>query len=428
MLWLSSIFMDKFIIDGGGKLEGEIQVNGSKNAAGAILAATLLTEEKCVIDNIPKVADILNLVEILKEMGAKVEWLAEHKLSIEAGGEVSPEKIDFEKFSKARVSVLLIGALLARFKEFKISRPGGDRIGLRPITTHLTALEALGGDIKEEGDFYYFKTQMLEGKEIVLSEFSVTATETVLMAASLATGETILKIAAQEPHVQDLCLMLKNMGAMIEGIGTHTLKIKGVKKLQGVEHKITPDYLEAGTFIVMGACTEGRLVIKDIVLEHLDHFLAKLRQMGVDFRKDTNSIEVFESRDIKPAKVQALPYPGFPTDLLPLVVALLTQAQGKSLIHDPLYENRLQYTQELRKMGGDIEIVDPHRAFIFGPTLLKGVTIESWDIRAGASLVLAGLIAEGKTTIKNVEQIDRGYESLETRLSALGANIKRNSG
>ncbi|MCX6790932.1 MAG: UDP-N-acetylglucosamine 1-carboxyvinyltransferase [Candidatus Gribaldobacteria bacterium] len=418
---------DKFIIEGGGKLEGEITVNGSKNAAGAILAATLLTEEKCIIENVPKVTDILNLIGILEEMGAQVEWLGEHKISIKVGDDVSPERIDFEKFSKSRVSVLLIGALLARFKEFKISRPGGDRIGLRPITTHLQALEELGGDIKEEGDFYYFKAQALEGKEIILSEFSVTATETVLMAACLAKGETILKIAAQEPHVQDLCLMLKNMGADIEGVGTHTLKIKGVKKLKGVEHKIVSDYLEAGTFIVMGALTEGRLVVKNVVLEHLDHFLEKLRQMGIDFRKDTNSVEVFESRDIKPVKVQALPYPGFPTDLLPLVVPVLTQATGKSLIHDPLYENRLQYTQELRKMGADIEIVDPHRAFVFGPTLLKGVTIESWDIRAGASLVLAGLMAEGKTTIKNVDQIDRGYEKIEERLNQLGCNIKRAS-
>jgi UDP-N-acetylglucosamine 1-carboxyvinyltransferase len=315
--------------------------------------------------------------------------------------------------------------LLARFKEFKISRPGGDRIGLRPITTHLQALEELGCDIKEEGDFYYFKAQSLEGKEIILSEFSVTATETVLMAACLAKGETTLKIAAQEPHVQDLCLMLKKMGADIEGIGTHTLKIKGVKKLKGVEHQIISDYLEAGTFIMMGALTSGRLVVKNVVLEHLDHFLERLKQMGIDFRKDTNSVEVFESRDIKPVKVQALPYPGFPTDLLPLVVPVLTQGAGKSLIHDPLYENRLQYTQELRKMGADIEIVDPHRAFVFGPTVLRGVTIESWDIRAGASLILAGLMAEGKTTIKNVDQIDRGYEKIEERLQGLGAGIKR---
>ncbi|MDD5146450.1 MAG: UDP-N-acetylglucosamine 1-carboxyvinyltransferase, partial [Candidatus Pacebacteria bacterium] len=241
----------------------------------------------------------------------------------------------------------------------------------------------------------------------------------------LATGETILKIAAQEPHVQDLCLMLNNMGANIEGVGTHTLRVKGVKKLKGVEHRVVPDYLEAGTFIVMGALSEGRLVVNDVVLEHLDHFLEKLKQMGIDFRKDTNSVEVFESRNIRPAKVQALPYPGFPTDLLPLVVPVLTQAGGKSLIHDPLYENRLQYTQELRKMSADIEIVDPHRAFVFGPTLLRGVTIESWDIRAGASLILAGLMAEGKTTIKNVEQIDRGYERIEERLAGLGANIKR---
>jgi UDP-N-acetylglucosamine 1-carboxyvinyltransferase len=377
---------------------------------------------------VPRVTDILNLIEILADMGAKVEWLDEHKVAITAGEEVSPEKIDFEKFSRSRVSVLLIGALLARFREFKISRPGGDRIGLRPITTHLAALTGLGSDIREEGDFYYLKAEELKGQEIVLSEFSVTATETLLMAACLAEGETVIKMAAQEPHVQDLCFLLKDMGAKIEGVGTHILKVRGVSKLQAVQHKIASDYIEAGTFIVMGACTEGRLVVSNLALEHLDSFLEKLKEIGVNFRCDTDSVEVFESKNLKAVKAQALPYPGFPTDLLPLVVPLLTQAEGKSLIHDPLYENRLHYTQELRKMGADIEIVDPHRAFVFGPTPLKGVTIESWDIRAGASLILAGLIAEGKTTIKNVEQIDRGYERIEERLAKLGANIKRISG
>lgn len=416
---------EKFIIEGGKKLEGEIEVRGSKNAAGAIVAACLLTEQDCVIDNLPLVLDILNLLDLLKGIGVEVEFVGERKVKIKAGKGLDVSKMDFEKFSQARTSVLLIGALLSRFQNFRVSRPGGDRIGLRPITTHLKALENLGVDIQEEGDFYYFKRDKLLGKEIVLPEFSVTATENLIMASCLAEGETVIKIAAQEPQVQDLVVMLNNMGARIEWLASHTLKIKGVDKLRAVEHKIIPDPIEAGTFIVMGAVTEGRVLVKNINPGHLDLFLEKLEEVGVEFKKNQDSIEVFTARNLKPTRLQALPYPGFPTDLMPLVVPLLTQAEGKSLIHDPLYENRLNYTHQLRKMGADIEIVDPHRAFVFGKTPLYGVTIESWDIRAGASLIVAGLMAKGKTTINNIEQIDRGYEKIEERLQKLGADIRR---
>ncbi len=416
---------EKFVIEGGKKLEGEIEVRGSKNAAGAVIAATLLTDEECIIDNLPLVSDILNLLDILQEMGANIEWLSERKVKIRAGERIDPDKIDFEKFSKSRVSVLLIGSLLPRFKEFKISRPGGDRIGLRPITTHLRSLRELGAEVEETNSFYYFKGANLAGREIVLPEFSVTATENLLMAACLAEGQTIIKVAAQEPQVQDLGKMLKKMGAKIEGVGTHTLKIQGNKKLKGVKHKIIPDPLEAGTFIVMAAVTGGKIRVKNVTPEHLTLFLKKLEEIGVGFRKNKHSLDVYEGGKLRATRVQAFPHPGFPTDLLPLVVPLLTQAEGKSLIHDPLYENRLNYTQELRKMGADIEIVDPHRAFVFGKTLLKGGRIESWDIRAGASLVVAGLMAQGRTIIENIEQIDRGYERIEERLQRLGADIER---
>ncbi len=246
-----------------------------------------------------------------------------------------------------------------------------------------------------------------------------------MMVAVLTEGETIIKGAAQEPHVQDLGKMLLKMGAKIKGIGTHTLRIQGVKKLKGAEHKIIPDYIEGGTFIVMGAATAQHIQVKNIEPDHLDLFLANLKEIGVEFKKNTDSIEVKGAANLNSRRIQALPYPGFPTDLLPLIVPVLTQAEGRSLIHDPLYENRLNYSQQLRKMGADIEIVDPHRAFVFGKTPLHGVTIESWDIRAGASLVVAGLMAQGTTTIENIEQIDRGYEKIEERLQKLGADIKR---
>jgi len=416
--------MEKFVIEGGKKLEGEVEARGSKNAAGAVLAACLLTKQECVIDNLPLVADILNLLEIIKGMGAEVEFLAERKVKIKAEN-LNPDNIDFEKFSKARTSVLLIGAFCTRFSEFKVSRPGGDRIGLRPITTHLDALEKLGVEVKEQGDFYEFKIKELKGAEIVLPEFSVTATEILLMAACFSRGTTIIKIAAGEPHIQDLALMLNKMGADIKWQGTHTLVINGVEKLNGAEHTIIPDAIEAGTFLIIGALCGGKVKVKNIEGDYLDLFLEKLLEMGIKCEKGDNFVEAKGCFDLKPIKIQALPYPGFPTDLLPLVVPLLTQAKGKSLLHDPLYENRLNFIHQLRKMGADIEIVDPHRAFVFGPTGLSGVSIESWDIRAGACLVVAGLMAKGKTMISNIEQIDRGYEKIEERLQQLGAEIKR---
>jgi len=416
---------EKFIIDGKNSLEGEIEVNGSKNAAGAILAATLLTSEECIIDNLPKVSDILSLLDILEGIGKSVEWIGERKIKIKDNG-ISPEKLDFEKISKSRVSVLLMGALLPQVKEFKFSRPGGDRIGLRPIDIHLSALRELGAEIEEDGDFYYLKSKHLKGKEIVLPEFSVTATENLIMASVFADGETIIKLAAQEPQVQDLISILNKMGAKIKGNGTHTLRIEGVKRLRGIEHRIIPDTNEAGTFLTIGAATAKRLLVKDLIIEHLDIFLLKLKEMGVNFvRKSDNSVEIYKPEKFFPAKIQALPYPGFLTDILPLTVPLLTQARGKSLIHDTHYENRLSFVHQLRKMGADIEIIDPHRALIFGPTPLTGMTIDSWDIRAGAALVVAGMIAQGTTVIENIEQIDRGYEKIEERLQRLGANIKR---
>lgn len=415
---------EKFIIKGRKELRGEVKVRGAKNAAGALIAATLLTDQECILSNLPKVSDILNLLDILKKIGKEIEWLDERKVRIK-GGDIALEKLDFDKVSKSRVSVLLMGSLLPRIREFKISRPGGDKIGLRPITTHLKALKELGAEINQEGDFYYFKSNGLRGKEIILPEFSVTATENLMMAASLAEGETIIKGAAQEPHVQDLGKMLNNMGAEIKGIGTHTLRIRGKKKLKGTEHRIIPDSLEAGTFIIIGAVTEGKIRVTNINPEHLDLFLAKLQEIGVEIKKNNSSIEVSGALNLKPVRVQALPYPGFPTDLLPLIIPLLTQAEGKSLIHDPLYENRLNFVHQLRKMGADIEIVDPHRAFIFGKTPLQGITIESWDIRAGAALVVASLMATGESIIKNIGQIDRGYEKIEERLQKLGADIKR---
>jgi UDP-N-acetylglucosamine 1-carboxyvinyltransferase len=419
------LIMEKFIIKGGKPLQGTINVSGYKNAAGAILAATLLTEEEVTVDNLPIVEDVLNLIKALESIGCEITWLGKRKIKIKAGKKVDPRKMDFDLISKMRVAVLLMGPLLSRFKNFKIPHPGGDKIGLRPIDTHLLAFEKLGAKIKEEGDFYYFKAKKLSGTEIILKEFSVTATENIMMAASLIPEKTIIKGAAAEPQVQDLGKMLKNMGVKIKGLDSHTIVIEGRKKLKGVSHKIIPDPIETATFIIASAITPGKVTIKNIQPDHLDLFLDKLKEIGINFQKNSNSIVVSYSPNLKPAKIQALIYPGFPTDFLPFVAVLLTQAKGKSLIHDPLYESRQSYLQELRKMGADIEIVDPHRAIIFGKKPLRGLTIESWDIRGGASLIISALMAKGETIIKNIYQIDRGYEKIEERLQKLGADIKR---
>lgn len=414
----------EFIIEGGNKLRGEVEVRGSKNAAGALLFATLLTEQDCIVDNLPLVSDILDIVNLLKKMGAGVEWVEKRKVKIK-NKDIDPQKIDFGIASSIRLSALLIGALLNRFQEFKISRPGGDRIGLRPITTHLEVLKELGVESEREGDFYYFRAKKCVGKQIVLPEFSVTASENLIMAASLAQGRTVIKGAAGEPEVQNLAEFLKKMGAKIEKTDSHTMVIDGVKELKGAEIAVIPDRVEAGTFLAAAALSGQGVKIKNTRLDHLDLFLAKLKEIGVNFKTQNRLIEVLPSSAFKPVRVQALPYPGFPTDLLPLIAPILTQAQGKSLLHDPLYENRFNYILELRKMGADIEIVDPHRAFVFGKTPLRGVKIESWDIRAGASLVVAALLAQGETIIGNVEQIDRGYEKIEERLQQIGAEIRR---
>ncbi len=417
--------VEKFLIKGGNQLNGEISVSGYKNSAGAILSAALLTEEPCVIGNLPLCTDVLDQISIIEQMGAKIEWLDDHKVMINAK-DIDPNKISFDLFQKMRVSVLLIAPLLARFKKFKVPHPGGDRIGLRSIDIHLEAIKKFGAKVWEENGFYHFETANdLKGTHIVLHEFSVTATEIAIMTAAMAAGKTVIEIAAAEPQVQDTCLMLQKMSAKIDGLGTHTITIEGQKTLAGAEFDICPDPLETGTFLIALAITNGQGVIKKTNPRHLTLFLEKMKDIGLNLEIGDNKIKVKPGNKFTAAKIQTMPYPGFPTDLQPQTATLLTQAEGKSLIHEPLYENRFQHLQELRKMGADIEITDPHRAIIFGKTELIGTKVNASDIRAGASLVLAGLIAKGKTSVNNIFQIDRGYEKFDEKLRSLGAQIER---
>lgn len=416
---------EKFLIKGGFPLSGQVEISGSKNETGAILAATLLAENECQIENLPLVSDILDQIEILKRMGAKIEWLESKKIRINPA-KVDPAKIPAELFEKIRISVLLIGPLLAKFRKFKIPHPGGDKIGLRPISVHLEAFKDLGVKIEEKNGFYYFQApKNLERKTVVLKEFSVTATENLMMLTALYPQKTRIEIAAAEPHVQKLGKFLEKMGAKIEGLGTHSLWIEGRKKLWAKDFSISPDPIETGTFLIAIAISGGEGRIKNVNPEDLIFFLEKMKEIGINFEVLPEEILVKPSKKFWPTNIQVLPHPGFPTDLQPQTSVLLTQAQGKSLIHEPLYENRFQHLYELRKMGADIEITDPHRALIFGKTKLIGNKINSSDIRSGASLIIAGLIAQGQSIVENISQIERGYEKIEEKLKKLGAKIKR---
>lgn len=416
---------EKFIINRSNPLSGTVQMSGYKNSAGAILAATILCDTPCTIGNLPLVTDVLNLIKILERMGAKVEWIEKNKIKIDTSN-IDPHNIPFEIFEKMRVSVLLVGPLLSRFKEFKVPHPGGDKIGLRPIISHLNAFKKLGVEIIESNNVYHLKApEKEENKKVALKEFSVTTTENVMMLASRTQATTKIEIAACEPQITDLANFLRKAGVEITGDGTHTIIIKGKQNLPGIDFSICYDPTEAGTFFIAFATTGGEGIIENVNPDHLTFFLERMKDMGVNFITYKNSIEIKKSEDLKATKIQILPFPGFPTDLQPQTSVLLTQAIGKSLVHDPLYEDRFLHLRELRKMGADIEITDPHRALIFGKTKLIGNKINASDIRAGAALILASLVADGTSQIKNVYQIDRGYENFDEKLRSLGADIQR---
>lgn len=421
--------MQKFIINGGKKLEGEINVRGSKNAATPILSACLLTKEDCIIENVPIVTDVLKMIEILESMGVETEWVDKYKLRVRAGENVDPAKMDFSIVGHMRSSILLLGSLLARFKKFKIKQPGGCIIGSRPIGTHFDALEALGAKITPENGFYNFEDDRLIGKTIVLKEFSVTATENLMMAAALAEGTTTIKIAAIEPHVQDLARFLVKMGAKINNFWDHIIQIEGVKKLHGARHTIIPDQIEAGTFAITAAATKGNVKINNVNPHEMDLVLEKLKEMGINLEIEKNALVIKPAIKINAVKkIEARTYPGIPTDLQAPFAVLATQAEGTTLIHDTMYEGRLAYINELNKMGANAIICDPHRALITGPTPLYGQNITSFDLRAGATLIIAALLANGQSVIEKIEQVDRGYEKIEERLRSLGADIQRVGG
>ncbi|MFH1612004.1 MAG: UDP-N-acetylglucosamine 1-carboxyvinyltransferase [bacterium] len=432
--------MDKFIIHGGKTLKGEIEVVGAKNATTPILAACLLTDKPCIIDNLPLIEDCFRMLDIFEDMGVDVEWLGKHKVKITAD-KISPQKIDRKVVGQLRSSILLLGPLSTRFKNFKLPQPGGCVIGARTTMPHTNALNALGINIKEQERDYLIKRKELSGTDISMNEFSVTATENVLMAAVLAKGRTIITYAAIEPHVQDLCYFLKKMGAKISGIGSYTLVVDGVDKLNGTDHFLIYDPIEMCSFISLAGATKGSITIKNIIPEFIGCELNKFREVGLNFeiknrrkfRKgwgyEIADIEILPTGNLRAVrKAHNMPYPGFAADNLPPFAAMMTQAEGTSLIHDWMFEGRLRYIDDLNKMGANAIICDPHRALITGPVSLYGTSVTSYDLRAGMTLIIAALIAQGETEISEVYQVDRGYEKIEERLQKLGADIKRVEG
>lgn len=414
----------RFVINGGKKLHGTIHVAGSKNAVLPIFAATLLTDRPCVIRNVPHIRDVEVMLELIASLGRKVRWIDQHTVAF-SNGKPLLKKLDPKLVKRLRASALLVGPLLTRFRSLRILEPGGCAIGNRPLDDHFHGFQRMGVAVRRSRGIYTLTHRGLESKTIVLVSPSVTATENVVMAASLTPGLTVLKNAACEPHVQDLCLFLVKMGATIEGIGTGTIRIRGVKALRGTEYKVIPDPVNAMTYIIMGLATKSTITVADIRSDHLDVPLETLLSAGARFDIQENFITLKNSGPLKALRIQTRPYPGVPTDLQALFGVLATQAQGTTLIHETIFDGRLGYIQELSNMGANAVVCDPHRALITGPTPLHGQEIRSLDLRAGMALVVAALIANGQTIIHDAHIIDRGYEDIEAHLSALGADIHR---
>ena len=426
--------MEKFIIQGGIPLSGEVTPSGNKNAALPLLAATLLTDEPVILHNVPAIRDVQDMRNLLESLGVQIEELSPHSWKIQAT-DVRPADLDPEKCRRIRASILLAGPMVARAGELRLPPPGGDVIGRRRLDTHTLTLQALGAQVnfnRLEGVFE-FKAGGLQGTNILLDEASVTATENAIMAAVRADGLTILRNAASEPHVQEVCHFLNALGAQIQHIGSNTLKINGVPRLHGGEFTIGPDYLEVVSFIGAAVLTHGSLRIKNAGPQYLDMIRMVFRRLGVEWEVDSQDLVVPSTQrlTIEPDLGDAIPeikvmtWPAFPTDLMSIAIVLATQSQGSVLFHDWMYPSRMFFIDKLVGMGAHIVLCDPHRCIVQGPTTLFGEKMESPDIRAGMALVLAALAAKGNSTIRNVGQIDRGYEQVDAKLRQLGAQIER---
>lgn len=416
--------MEKLVIQGGTKLHGDININGAKNAAVAILPATLLIDGICTIENVPNISDVKISCDILQTLGAKVTWNSEHSLTIDSRN-IKGTTASFEMTSKFRASYYLIGALLSRFKSAQVGLPGGCNLGARPIDQHIKGFESLGATVSVNQGKVKARAKKLVGSSIYFDTVSVGATINVMLAAVLAEGVTTIDNAAKEPHIVDVANFLNTMGADIHGAGTDMIKITGVKKLSGGQtYSVVPDQIEAGTFMLAALATKGDITIHNCIPEHLECLTAKIIEMGGNVEEKDSSIRVWSNERPLKANIKTSPYPGFPTDLQPQIGVCLALADGTSIINEGIWDSRFQYTAELNKMGANIT-PNGTTAVFEGVEKLYGAPIYATDLRAGAALIIAGITAEGTTELYNLYHIDRGYENIEENFRKLGANIER---
>ncbi len=414
--------MDRTVITGGTPLRGEVEISGAKNAALPILASTILGGGECVITNLPRVVDVLTMGKLLGILGAKVQH--EGNRAVINADTISSTQAPYDLVKTMRASVLVLGPLLARWGEATVSMPGGCAIGSRPVNLHLAGLAKMGAEVSMEHGYIRAKAKRLKGAQIYCDTPTVTGTENLMMAASLAEGTTVIENAAKEPEIVDLADFLVKRGARIVGAGTDVITIEGVRELHGSDHDVIPDRIETGTYLVAGAITRGAVTLNRCRPNHLDALLMKLREAGVELEVEQDRIHLNAASRLKGIDIRTLPYPGFPTDMQAQMVALMTAAEGTSVITETVFESRFMHVEELRRMGAEIKI-EGTRAVVTGPTKLTGAPVMASDLRASAGLVLAGLAAEGTTEILRVYHLDRGYERMEEKLRGLGATIAR---
>ena len=415
--------MEKLIIKGGQKLKGIVDISGFKNAAVALIPATVLAGETCILDNLPDISDVKYLAEMLTSLGAKVNKIDAHTLEINTTN-MKECYADYEMARHLRASYYFLGAALGRFKKAQVSYPGGCCIGNRPIDQHIKGFEAMGATITVEHGMISVEADKLVGAEIYMDVVSVGATINIMLAATMAEGQTVIENAAKEPHIVDVANFLNCMGADIRGAGTDVIKIRGVNKLKGCRHSVIPDQIEAGTYMIAAAATKGDVVINNVIPKHLEAITAKLREMNVEIIENDDSLRVIANKPLKNINVKTLVYPGFPTDLQQPMSSLLSVAKGTGIITETIFEGRFKHVDELKRMGANIK-VEGRVAVIQGVKRLMGASVAATDLRAGAALIIAALIAEGETEIENIHYVDRGYEGLIDKLTTLGAVARR---
>ena len=417
--------MEKLIIEGGRKLNGILQISGGKNAAAAIIPAALLVEGTTTVENVPDVADVRVLLDIITKLGAKVTKLSRNSFTIDSTN-ITSYKAPYNLVGKLRASCYLIGALLGRCNRAEVALPGGCDIGIRPMDQHEKGFRQLGAKVWTENGEIFAAAEELRGANIYLDNVSVGTTINIMIAATRAKGITIIENAAKEPHIVDVANFLNAMGANIRGAGTDVIRVKGVAKLAGGNtYSLIPDQIETGTYMIAAAATGGDITITGIIPKHMESLTAKLEEMNVGIEEGGDYVRVYNKGPMKAATVKTQPYPGFPTDLQPQITTLFCLAEGSGTVHETIFESRFQYTAELNRMGARIKVDGNNTAYTGGPCKLTGLSVESSDLRAGAALVIAGLVAEGKTQVYNIKYIDRGYEDIEKKLNLLGANITR---